>query len=513
MVLFEWILILLLGAVLLSHAARRVGAPYPVFLAVGGAAVALVPGAPTMGLEPELILALFVAPILLDAAYDSSLRDLKDNWRPVTALVLVAVGVTTLGVACVARMLVPDMSWPVAIALGAIVAPPDAVAALSVLRQINPPHRILKILEGESLLNDASALLIYRLAVSAAAGGLTLSNAAPMFGLAAVGGVAAGLLLARLSQPLLGFVRDAPSSVIIQFVTTFGIWILAERLGLSAVITIVTYGVTIAWRPGTPMAAYLRIPSFAVWESVTLVLNVLAFTLIGMQLGPILEALSPTERVTYVRIALLILATVIVVRIAWVMTYNTAVRLKNRLFGVKLARSSMQAPTAAGGFVIAWSGMRGIVTLASALALPENFPHRDLILLVAFVVVLGTLVIQGLTLKPLMRLLRVESDDTVDREIAMARKMALKAVLATIADDHSAAADALRREYETALAHTKAGENSRDSEENSLRRKAVEASRDAISDLRRKGEIGDDAYRRLEEEFDWLELSARPAGV
>lgn len=513
MVLFEWILILLLGAVLLSRVAGKLGAPYPVFLAVGGAVVALVPGAPTMAIEPELILALFVAPILLDAAYDSSLRDLKDNWRPVTSLVLVAVSVTTFGVAWVARMLVPDMSWPVAIALGAIVAPPDAVAALSVLRQINPPHRILKILEGESLLNDASALLIYRLAVAAAAGGLTMGEVAPMFGLAAVGGVAAGLLLARLSQPLLGFIRDAPSSVIIQFVTTFGIWILAERLGLSAVITIVTYGVAIAWRPGTPMAAYLRIPSFAVWESVTLVLNVLAFTLIGLQLGPILEALSPAERVSYVRIALLILATVIGVRIAWVMTYNSLVRLKNHLFGMKLARSSMQAPSTAGGLVVAWSGMRGIVTLASALALPENFPHRDLILLIAFVVVLGTLVIQGLTLKPLMRLLRVEGDDTVDREIAFARKMALKAVLTAIADDQSDAAQALRREYETALAHTKAGENSRDSEENSLRRKAVQASRDAISDLRRKGEIGDDAYRRLEEEFDWLELSARPAGV
>lgn len=507
--IFEWILILLLGAVLLSQFARKIGAPYPALLAVGGAAVAFLPGAPRIDLEPELILALFVAPILLDAAYDASLRDLKDNWRPVISLVLVAVTLTTFGVAYVARLLVPEMPWAAAIALGAIVAPPDAVAALTVLRQINPPHRILKILEGESLLNDASALLIYRLAVGAAAGGFSLSEVAPTFGLSAVGGVVVGVGLAWLIDPLFGRIKDPPAAVIVQFVTTFGIWILAERLGLSAVITIVCFGVATAWRPAKTMAARLRVPSFAVWEAVTLVLNVLAFTLIGLQIGPILANLEADERVSYFRIAFIILGTVIGIRIAWVVTYNAAVHLKNQVFGMSLPRAGMAPPTARGGLVVSWSGMRGIVTLATALALPAGFPERELILVIAFVVVLGTLVIQGLTLKPLLALLKLPPDDTVERELGIARAVALKAALETIGEHRSEAADALRREYKTALKETKAGGDARDSEENHLRRKVVEAQRQAIAALRRHGEIGDDAYRLLEEEFDWTELSAR----
>jgi CPA1 family monovalent cation:H+ antiporter len=509
MLIFEWILVLLLGAVGLAALARRVGAPYPALLAVGGAAVALVPGAPRLDLEPDLVLALFIAPVLLDAAYDSSLRDLRDNWRPVSALVLIAVSLTTLGVAVVARLMFPDLPWAAAIALGAIVAPPDAVAALAVLRQIQPPHRILKILEGESLLNDASALLIYRLAVGASVGGFSLAHAVPTFALVAVGSVVVGWGLARTGGWLLGFVKDVPSSVIIQFVSTFGVWILAERLGLSGVITIVVYGVTLATRNAAPMAARLRIPSFAVWETATVVLNVLAFTLIGLQVRPILEALSPQERIEYLRAALVILATVIAIRVAWVMSYNGGTRLKNHLFGVRLARPSMAPPTAAGGLLVAWCGMRGMVTLAAALALPEAFPYRDFILLTAFAVVLGTLVIQGLTLKPLMRVLPLPDDDPVRKEVKIARATALKATLAELDGDDSPAAEALRREYADALSLTKKGQNARDSAENALRRRVVSVSRAALSDLRRRGEIGDDAYRALEEEFDWLELSAR----
>src|SRR6478609_187181 len=171
MIFFESILAIMLGAVLLSAGARRIGVPYPVVLAVAGTALALVPNAPEFALDPELVLALFVAPILLDAAFDTSPRDLRRNWLSVGSLVVVAVGVTTVAVAAVARWLVPDLPWAAAVALGAIVAPPDAVAATAVLRRLRPPHRLLVILEGESLLNDATALLIYRVAVGAAAAG------------------------------------------------------------------------------------------------------------------------------------------------------------------------------------------------------------------------------------------------------------------------------------------------------------------------------------------------------
>src|SRR3954447_19106479 len=237
---------LVLAATVLAAGARRVGAPYPVFLALGGAILAFIPGAPSFTVLPELALALFVAPVLLDAAFDASPRDLRDNWSPVIGLVVFAVGFTTIAVAAVTRTLMPDIPWAAAIALGAVVAPPDAAAATAVLRQLRPPHRILTILEGESLLNDASALLIYRLAIGAvAANGFSLASVAPTFLLAVAGSVAVGPALAWLFLRLTIGVRDVPTSIILQFVSTFGVWMLADRLGLSGVLTMVCYAITV----------------------------------------------------------------------------------------------------------------------------------------------------------------------------------------------------------------------------------------------------------------------------
>jgi len=293
MEIFETVLALLAAATVLSSLARWLRVPYPTLLAVGGALLAFAPGGPRLELPPDLILALFVAPVLMDAAYDASLRDLRRNWAAVSSLALLAVALTTAAVAVTARLVVPDLPWPAAVALGALVAPPDAVAALAVLRQVSPPHRVRTILEGESLLNDASALLIYRLAVGAvAAGGFHLSSAAPAFALVFAGSVAAGWLFARVIGVLSRRFHDAPSSVIFQFVTTFAMWLVAERLGLSGVVTVVVAGLTIARGNISPIAARLRVPSFAIWETATVVLNVLAFTLIGLQLRPILEPLT-----------------------------------------------------------------------------------------------------------------------------------------------------------------------------------------------------------------------------
>src|SRR6202790_4274825 len=243
----EALLSMILAAVLLAGLARRVGAPYPVFLALGGVFLAFLPGTPSFTLPPDLALALFIAPVLLDAAYDASPRDLKDNWAPLTGLVVFAVGLTTASVALVARTIVPEMSWAAAIVLGAVVAPPDAAAATAVLRPLRPPHRILTILEGESLLNDASALLIYRLAVGAvAAGGFSIGAVAPTFLLAVAGSLAAGPALAWLVVRLLEHVRHVPTFIILSFLSTFGVWILADRIGLSGVLTMVCYAITAA---------------------------------------------------------------------------------------------------------------------------------------------------------------------------------------------------------------------------------------------------------------------------
>jgi Na+/H+ antiporter len=483
---------------------------YPTLIAVGGALLAFFPDAPRLELPPELILALFVAPVLLDAAYDTSLRDLRQNWVSVSSLALVAVALTTVAVALAARALIPDMPWGAAIALGALLAPPDAVAALAVLKQVDPPYRIRVVLEGESLLNDASSLLIYRLAIGAvAAGSFSVGEAVPTFALVFLGSVVAGWLLARLVGLLIERITDAPSSVIFQFVMTFAVWIAAERLGLSGVVTIVVFGLTAARRSVSPMPAHLRVPSFAIWETVTFVLNVLAFTLIGLQLRPILEALNETERLRYLGGSLLLLVVVIAVRFAWILLHHGAVTLKNHLFGGGADRSAMAPPTIRDALVVGWSGMRGIVTLAAAMALPEGFPYRDFIQLTAFVVVLGTLVIQGLTLRPFLLFLGLPRDTIVETELKLARVTALNAAMAALEGDETPAAGSLRRDYAEMLRAFRDGGDPRDTEKNALKRRLVTVSRDAIEDLRTSGRIGDNAYRRVEEELDQVELSAR----
>ena len=511
MLVFETILGLLFAATMLSIVARRVNIPYPTLLALAGALVTLIPGAPRLDLPPELILALFVAPVLLDAAYDAPLRDLRQNWRPLISLAVVAVILTTAAVAFAARALVPDLPWAAAIALGALVAPPDAVAALAVLRQVNPPHRARAILEGESLLNDASALLIYKLAVGAmVAGSFSAAHAAPMFVVVVIGSIALGWALSWLPRFLIGGIEDAPTSVILQFVTTFGVWLVAERLGLSAVVTIVVYGVMIARRSSRPMPARLRVASFAIWETVTVVLNIVAFTLIGLQIRPIVEALDGPERVRALATAVAILGIVIAVRVAWVMTYYFLGIRANRLLGIRSVSATTVPPSAKEAFVVAWSGMRGIVTLATAMALPAGFPHRDLLLMIAFVVVLGTLVIQGLTLRPLLALLRLPEDSVVEPELSVARAAALKAALIELDGDEAPAAERLRLQYRDALSKAKRGYDPHDTPDNALRRRVVAQSRRAIEELWRSGTIGDEAYRIAEEELDWIELSSQP---
>jgi monovalent cation/hydrogen antiporter len=501
---------LILAATLLAAAARRLGAPYPVFLAVGGALLAFVPGAPSFTVPPELALALFLAPILLDAAYDASLRDLRDNWAPVTGLVVAAVGLTTIAVAVVARTLMPAMPWAPAIALGAVVAPPDAAAATAVLRQLRVPRRLLTILEGESLLNDASALLIYRLAVGAVATeGFSVSAVAPTFVFAVVGSVIVGPALGWLFLRVSEGVRDVPTAIILQFVSTFGVWILADRIGLSGVLTMVCYAITVARTAPERIPARIRIPSYAVWETVVFMLNVLAFVFIGLQIRPILASLEPAPRGRYFAVAGAVLVTVIVVRIAWHMSFNAVIRWRDRRFGFRPPRPMLR-PSIGSGLVISWSGMRGIVTLAAALALPAAFPFRDLIVLTAFSVVLGTLVLQGLTLGPLLRLLNLQDDDPVGREVTAVRERAVRAGLAALEHDRSPIADEVRQEFTAHLGSVEAnpqeGEARRFAHRD-LHRQALQAARQAVLAMRTSEEIGDDAFHQMEEELDWIEMS------
>jgi Na+/H+ antiporter len=511
----EAIVGLFVVAVLLSAAARRVGAPYPVFLAVGGALLAFVPGVPVFTVPPELALALFVAPILLDAAYDASLRDLRDNWLPLVSLVVVAVVLTTAAVAVVARTLVPEMPWAVAIALGALVAPPDAVAATAVLRPLRPPHRILTILEGESLLNDASSLLIYRLAVGAvAANGFSVRSVAPAFLLAVVGSVVAGPAFAWITQRVLPRVHHVPTAIILQFVSTFSVWILAESIGLSGVLTTVCYAMTLARTAPGQIAARVRIPTNVVWQTVVFALNILAFIIIGLQLRPIFEGLQASDRTRYLVFAAAVLVTVIVVRVAWHMPFNAIVRWKHVRYGYHPPRPMLR-PSVGSGLVISWAGMRGIVSLAAALALPPGFPFRGLILLTASAVVLGTLVIQGLTLKPLMRSVDLHDGDPVADEIRAARERAMEAGLASVDGELSHAADLVRRDFAARLGRRREKTGAAadlQSAYTGLHVRAVDAARQAVIVMRDREEIGDDAFHALEDELDWIEVSSATKG-
>ena len=326
-----------------------------------------------------------------------------------------------------ARLVVPGLPWAAAIALGAIVAPPDAAAATAVLRQLKAPHKVFVILEGESLFNDATALLIYRLAVAAALTG-TFSgwSALPMLAVVTAGSVVLGLVCSRILMVTTKWIEDVATSVIVQFIGTFAVWIVAEQLGLSGIITVVVFAIAIARVAPDLIPARIRIPSYAVWEVAVFVLNVLAFILVGLQLKPILQRLRGAELVTYATAAAAVCAAVILVRIVWVMGMRPA---GGGWQGCApgAPRCPRRYPPYRVGAVIAWCGMRGIVTIAAALALPDGggqpaFPYRDLILFTAFCVVLGTLVVQGLTVRPLMRALRLEGDDTVETEVRHARR-------------------------------------------------------------------------------------------
>lgn len=503
---FEWILILLVCAVLLTACARYFKLPYPSLLALGGTALAFLPHAPTLQLDPALTLALFVAPALLDAAYDASLRDLKRYWVPVMTLVVIAVGITTAAVAWLVHTMVPGMPWAAAIAIGAIVAPPDAVAASAVMRRLRIPHRVLVIIEGESLLNDATALLVYRLAVTATMGATFTGTGAAILSVAMIASGFVGFGLAHISVRLIERIDDIPSAIVLQFVTTFGVWILADEVGLSPIVTLVFFAITTARLSPQRTPANLRIPAYAVWETIVFLLNVLAFVLIGLQLRPIFETLAPEERDRYLQIALAVLGMVVAVRIVWVLLYNRVAVWKYRLIGAGRWPGNF-LPTLSGSAVVGWAGMRGMVTLATAYALPTAFPHRDLALLCAFCVVVGTLVVQGLTLRPLILALGLTDDGTVEREVRIAKDVLALVALELLEDDGSEVAGALRDELvNTEILDDDAPYSTVRETRNRLRARVVTAQRTALVRLRDTSEIGDDAFHRLEEELDRIEL-------
>lgn len=498
MTFFESLLLLLLAAVVLLQISRRLGFPYPSMLAVAGVCVAMIPGTPTIGMAPETALALFIAPVLLDAAFDFPVSAARKLWRPLVILSVVAV-LTTAAAAAWVGWAFAGLPIAAALVLGAIVAPPDAAAATAVLGTVTLPRSTTTVLKGESLFNDATALLLFAqaLAIQTHGGlgtseGLRLAFAAPG-GLLL--GIALGLVMRRVHRHVSGTLGDN----LLQFLCAFLVWIAAERLHLSAVLTVVAFAMTLARSKESRGDARGRVHSFAVWTTVVFVLNVLAFLLMGMQVRIIVGRMTTERLIDAAIVAGLVVVAITVARFAVVMGWNQLARR------FAWARGDLSAPTVAQGLLVSWTGMRGLLTLATAFALPAGFPQRDVVVLTAFGVVLATLVIQGLTLAPLIRWLKLDCLEDPDEELAKARRKLAAAGAAVLARSEGREADALRYTYALERGTGSGWERYR-----TLGLVAVEAERKALERMREEHQVGPEDYLQLQEAIDWRELTLLP---
>ena len=501
---FESILVLMLAAVLLLQLSRQIAAPYPALLVVAGMAVALIPGAPAIRIEPRTALALFIAPALLDAAFDFPLRPARRLWAPLVALAVVGVIATAAVVAWIGWAFA-GLPVAAAIALGAIVSPPDAAAAVATLGGVSIPKTTETVLKGESLFNDATALLIFAAALAIQSNGGLDTGIGLRIALAAPGGILFGIGAAHVVRYVNRFVAGSLRGSLLQFVNAFLVWIVAEHLQLSAVLAEVSFAMVLARSAAITSAPRIRVHSYAVWSSVVFVLNVFAFLIMGMQAKGIIGRMPTGELEESLEFAGIAVAACVAVRMAVVIAFNRTTSYLHKRRGQPEPASWKQA------VFVGWSGMRGLVTLATAFALPENFPQRDLVALTAFAVLLATLVIQGLTLPPLIRLLGLDRTRENASEVAAARRELARVALGKLDGKTGRAADNLRFEHQARLAA--AGEPPDTECNDALCRLGIaiiRKERACLEEMRLEHTIGSSAYAQLQEELDWRELALLP---
>ncbi len=520
---FEVLLGLLAASVALAFVARRLRVPLAVVLVLGGMGLALVPGLPAVELDPHLVLALFLPPLLQASAYRTDWPAFRSNLRPILLLAVGAVLFTALVVAAVAKLLVPDLPWAAAIALGAIVAPPDAVAATSVLKDFRIPKRIVTVLEGESLLNDASSLVLYRFAVAATmAGSVSLGEASLSFVLSAVGGTVVGYLVGWAAMWIFTHLEDTLLDILVTFLAGFAAYIAAEHLHVSGVLAAVACGLVLGQQQHAAFTAQTRLESGAVWSFVEFVLTALVLILIGLELRPLLVRLEDHDPWQLATLGLAVSAALIVSRFLWLLPATWLPRALSRSL-----RERDPMPPWSHVTVISWAGMRGVVSLAAALALPAEFPGRDIILFLAFCAILATLVVQGTTLGPLIRRLGVsEPEDepanpAVTPEAIEARSTAAAAAMEAVAEkiddsEHADVAEDLLRDLrvrakqaEQMRQDAETG-SQRDAARLGLRLTAVEAARAKLL-AEHKDELDSEAMAALVAELDLEEQQIRVA--
>ena len=517
----ELVLVLLIAATFLAVAARRFAVPYPVLLVVGGLLLGFIPGLPVIELEPDVVFLLFLPPILFGAGYFTSIRDLKANVRPIGLLAVGLVLFTTCVVAVVAHWLVPTMGWAAAFALGAIVAPPDAVAATAVFQRLGVPRQMVTILEGESLLDDATALVAYRFAVIAAATGtFSLAEAGGTFVIASIGGVVLGLAIGQAVSLFVRRIDDDVFSVVITFLAPTAAYLPAEQLGLSGVLATVVAGIWVGRHAPRVLSSSVRLSGVAAWQIFLFLINGSVFILIGLSLPQALNRLAGRSPAELLGMAVAVSLAVIVARIVWVFP---ATYLPQRIPRIR-DNDADPRPPIRNVAIVAWAGMRGVVSLAAALALPAGFPERDLLIFLTFAVILATLVGQGVTLPLLIHRLEIDDGAGLEgQEEAYARYIVSDAAtvrLNSLAEEtpgrgHLELIDTLRAQYSHRTRHAELRQDHAEQDEaaeqellehRQIRLAVLIAERESLISLRDRGAISDDIFRRVERDIDLEEL-------
>ncbi|PZQ47078.1 MAG: Na+/H+ antiporter [Micavibrio aeruginosavorus] len=406
--------------------ATKIGISYPILLVVAGLVIGIIPSLPNVVITPDIVFLLFLPPLLFDAARHTSIHDFRKNADAIGRLAIGLTLFTTAGVAVVAHYMIPGFTWPLAFALGAIVSPPDAVAAAAAIKGLHLPKRIVAILEGESLINDATALIAYRYAVVAVVSGtFVLWEAGLQFVLVSAGGIAIGFVVGYLFTAIINrFINNATVETILTLIIPFMSWLVAEHVHLSGVLAVVTTGLVISWRAPEIFLFQTRMQVNSFWDTFVFLLNGFVFILIGLQLPVILEDVSHSKMVDMIWYGLLISGVVIIIRMVWIFP---TVRISDWF----ARRRGLLIPPKTNGqlFIIGWSGMRGVISLATALALPltmangEAFPERNTILFITFVVILVTLVFQGLTLPLFIKWFKV--GEPPEKEMLEERRLRL----------------------------------------------------------------------------------------
>jgi len=515
--------LLLATGLLLLAVSQFVRIPYPIVLVLAGAVIGFIPGAPEVHLNPDLVLVAVLPPLLYGGAFFTSLRELRANMKAIGFLAIGLVLVTMLAVAAVAHEFIAGLGWPEAFVLGAIVSPTDPTASTAIAERLGLPTRLVSLIEGESLVNDGTALVAYRFAVAAVVtGSFSLFDASWHFVVNVVGGIGVGLAVGYLIRQLRKRLDNPPVEIAIALLSGYLGYLPAQALGVSGVLAAVTVGIYMGWHTPELTTVQTRLQGQAVWEIVFLLLNGLLFALVGLQLPTILDAISGRSTAELIGYAALVSAVVIGARIAWMLATYLLAMLSRRI------RMDDPVPSWQAKAVIAWSGMRGAVSLAAALALPffmdngKAFPYRDLVLFIAFGVIVVTLVGLGLSLPMVVRALglaqagRAEHVAEHEQEIS-ARREALDAALRrleSITRDREISNEVvglLRARHEIRAGQLPASLDPEAREITrtgmTLTRELIAAERKFIHELLRDGKITDEARRRNEYELDLEEAS------